>query len=112
MKILLTTLILLTMFPTYSHGKWFGSDTYEECLLDEDVKDAKTKEGVRAIEKACSIRHPEYKWKHNLLWLRVQADKSYSSYSDCELIKAVKRGTDFTDEILIDRYGINPSTCD
>ena len=112
MKILLTTLILLTMFPTYAHGKWFGSDTYEECLLDEDVKDAKTKEGVRAIERACKIRHPEYEWNRHLLSLRLRAHESYSNYSDCDLIKAAYRGSDISNEVFIDHYGINPSTCD
>ena len=112
MKILLTTLILLTMFPTYSHGKWFGSDTYAECLLDEDVKDAKTNQGVRAIERACKIRHPEYDWNRHLRSLRVGAHESYSNYSDCELVKAVKRNGDRSDKVLINLYGINPSTCD
>ena len=49
MKTLLISLILFTCYPTYSFAGWFGSDTYEECLFDEDVGDARTKEAVREI---------------------------------------------------------------
>ena len=114
MKILLISFILLSGYPTYSFGAWFGSDTYEECLLDEDVKDARTKEAVREIKRACSKRHPEHKWEINLQMLRIRAHESYSNYSDCNLIKLVKKNGNgkWTDKFLEERYGVNPSKCD
>jgi|TARA_B110000967_G_C18375855_1_gene312867 hypothetical protein len=114
MKTLLISFILLTCYPAYSFAGWFGSDTYEECLLDEDVGGARTKEGVREIKKACSKRHPEYKQEINLRRLKSNAHKSYSNYSDCELVNVVKKNGngEYSDKFLKERYGINPSKCD
>lgn len=112
MKILLTTLVLLTVFPTYSLGGWFGSDTYEECLLDEGVKDAKTDAGVRAIKEACKKMHPEYMWERNINSIRTRYPKSYGDLSDCDLVKKVQRILKYSDKYTFDRYGVNPSTCD
>ena len=114
MKTLLISLILFTCYPTYSFAGWFGSDSYEECLLDEDVGDARTTAAVREIKRACSKRHPEYKQEINLRRLRMNAHESYSDYSDCELVNVVKKNGNrkYSDKFLKERYGINPSKCD
>jgi hypothetical protein len=111
MKILLATIMLITIFQPIAFGGWFSSDTYGECLLDEGVKDAKTKAGVRAIKYACKKRHPEYEWKLNMWKLRHNAHKSYSKYSDCNFIKAIQDKTGESNQVFADDYGVNPSTC-
>jgi len=112
--LLIVPFLFLIGLPTHSVAGWFGSDTYEECLLDEDVGDARTKEAVREIKRACKNRHPEYMWNQHLLSARMSVGESASNYSDCELVKRVQKNGNgkFSDKVLEKHYGINPSKCD
>jgi len=113
MKTLLISLILFTCYPTYSFAGWFGSDTYEECLFDEDVGDARTKEAVREIKKACKKRHPEGFWRDRFDRYKQKYPKVYGNLSDCEIVKKMKRLTNNShgDNSFVDLFGVNPSTC-
>jgi hypothetical protein len=111
--LLILPFLFLVGIPTYSSAGWFGSDTYEECLLDE-VGDARTKEAVREIKKACKKRHPEGFWRDRFERYKQNYPKVYGNLSDCEIVKKMKRLTNnrHSDSTFVDMFGVNPSKCD
>ena len=110
--LLIIPFLFLIGLPTHSVAGWFGSDTYEECLLDEDIGDARTKEAVREIKKACKKRHAKDFWSSNFDNYRTQYPNSFKNLSDCEFVKKFQSMTKDGNKYFVDNFGVNPSTCD
>jgi hypothetical protein len=110
--LLIIPFLFLIGLPTHSVAGWFGSDTYEECLLDEDVGDARTKEAVREIKKACKKRHAKDFWSSNFDNWRTKYPNQFNNLSDCEFVKKFQSVTKDGNKYFVDNFGVNPSTCD
>ena len=82
---------------------------YEE---DEDVGDARTKEAVREIKKACKKRHAKDFWSSNFDNWRTKYPNQFNNLSDCEFVKKFQSVTKDGNKYFVDNFGVNPSTCD
>ena len=110
--LLILPLLFLIGLPTYSVAGWFGSDSYEECLLDKDIKDARTNAAITAIKKYCKKRHAKDFWSNNFDYYRTQFPDLLNNLSDCEVVRKIQSITNDGDKDLVDDFGLNPSTCD
>ena len=110
--LLILPLIFLAGIPTYSSAGLFGSDSYEECLLDKDIKDARTNAAITAIKNYCKKRHAKDFWSNNFDYWRTQYPNSFNNLSDCEFVKKFQSMTKDGDKYFVDDFGVNPSKCD
>jgi len=103
MKKLFLLIAAITHAQVINAG-WFSSSTYEECILDSGISDARTEIAAREIRRACRKKHPIDRTHE----LRHQFKSLYEhGYTDCDVVKYLANNTNQSITEWNEFYGTN-----